>query len=595
MDVSYAAESSVGPVRGNNEDFVAFWKPESSEQRLRQGVVAVMADGVGGHGHGEVASRLAAESALKVFQDSPADTGLRQILNAMFTAANSAVYDAGMKDPKGGRMSTTLTISILRHNELAVGHVGDTRAYLIRNGAIRRLTADHSYAGLQQKMGLLSGEEAQSSELRSVLTRSVGQELTIAADTDVHIVGKDDLVLHCCDGIHGVLSDSDLAEAAVLYKPADACRFLLRLAERKGTQDNISVQVVRVDRVYPVAYHRAQPYHLKGNETAMGHEVQVGQVLDGRFDITALIGRSGMASIFKATDQQTQQTVAVKVPLMQYESDPGFYSRFEREEEIGRQLDHPYILHIIPVEKKSRPYIAMEYLDGHTLGQLLRTIKPLPEGDAVKIASRLADALDYMHRRRMNVIHRDLKPDNIMICHDGSLRIMDFGIAKAAGLRRITFAGFSPTMGTPDYMAPEQIKGQRGDERTDIYSLGAILYELVTGKAPFEGDSAYAIMNARLVGDPIAPRKLNGKISPQVEEVILHAMARDPKDRYASAAGMKQELDNLEKVILTGRHERLRPPKPLDVGLRANRILIVALLIPVILLILFLLIFPGAR
>ena len=327
----------------------------------------------------------------------------------------------------------------------------------------------------------------------------------------------------------------------------------------------------------------------------MGHEVEVGHLLDKRFQITDLVSRSGMASIFKATDLQTNKTVAVKVPLMQYESDPAFFSRFEREEEIGKSLQHPYILHIIPVEDKSRPYIAMEFLEGQTLGQLLRSVKPLPEHDAITIASRLADALDYMHRRRMNVIHRDLKPDNIMLCNDGTLRIMDFGIAKVTGLRRITFAGFSPTMGTPDYMAPEQVKGQRGDERTDIYSLGAILYEMITGKPPFEGDSAYVIMNARLVSDPIAVRKINAKASPQIEEIILHAMARNPSERYDSAAEMKQELDNLEKVQLTGRHERLKQAKVGEAGLHANRLLIAALVIPVLILIVFMLMYPHGH
>ena len=127
----------------------------------------------------------------------------------------------------------------------------------------------------------------------------------------------------------------------------------------------------------------------------------------------------------------------------------------------------------------------------------------MPVADALKITSRLCDALDHMHKKK--IIHRDLKPENVMICNDGTLRIMDFGIAKAAGMRRLTFGGFSPVMGTPDYMAPEQVKGKRGDERTDIYSLGAILYEMVTGGGPVRGANPYIIMNSRLTGDPVAP------------------------------------------------------------------------------------------
>ena len=183
----------------------------------------------------------------------------------------------------------------------------------------------------------------------------------------------------------------------------------------------------------------------------------------------------------------------------------------------------------------------------------------MPEADAVAIASRICDALDYLHKQ--NVIHRDLKPQNIMLCRDGSIRIMDFGIAKSAQARRMTFVGFTPSMGTPDYMAPEQVQGKRGDERTDIYSLGAILYEMATGTTLFEGENPYVVMNSRLTGDPAAPRKVNPKLTPVLEEIILHALERNPANRYASAAAMKAELDDYEKVPLTERWQRLQPPQ----------------------------------
>jgi serine/threonine-protein kinase len=138
---------------------------------------------------------------------------------------------------------------------------------------------------------------------------------------------------------------------------------------------------------------------------------------------------------------------------------------------------------------------------------------------------------------------------------------MDFGIARSQQSRRLTFVGFTPAMGTPDYMAPEQVRGSRGDARTDTYSLGAILYEMATGETPFGGDSAYVIMNARVTGDPAAPRKVNPKLTPVLEEIILHAMERDPKRRYQSAAEMKSELDNYESVQLTERFSRLQAPQ----------------------------------
>src|SRR5262245_9837911 len=199
---------------------------------------------------------------------------------------------------------------------------------------------------------------------------------------------------------------------------------------------------------------------------------------------------------------------------------------------------------------------------------------------AMSLVAKICDALAYMHEKE--IVHRDLKPANIMVCDDGSLRIMDFGIAKAAGMRRVTFTGFSPSMGTPDYMAPEQIKGKRGDQRTDIYSLGAILYEMVTGQVPFQGPNVYAVMNARLVGDPLAPRSLNPELSPHVEEIILHAMERDPAKRYPSSAEMKTDLDNPENVPITGRHQRLRRGTPWRRKFRRVRMYVITAMLPVI-------------
>lgn len=300
---------------------------------------------------------------------------------------------------------------------------------------------------------------------------------------------------------------------------------------------------------------------------ASGAPFRPGQLLDQRFLITEILSHSGMATIFKAEDTQNDnQVVAVKVPHLEYESDPGFFSRFQREEKIGLELNHPFILKFVPVEgPKSRPYIVTEYLRGCTLAHLLQAMHPLPEKDALKITSLICEALQYMHEH--GVIHRDLKPQNVMICCDGTIRIMDFGLAKDGASRRITHAGNTPTMGTPDYMAPEQVSGKRADHRTDIYNLGALLYEMLTGVTPFQNDNPWAALNARVTGDPAAPRKLNPELSAQAEEVVLRALQRDPSTRYPSAAAMKAELDTVELVRVTGLADRLEEPTPWKPGL----------------------------
>ena len=558
MEIVEADCTSPGTVRTVNEDAHGFWEPATIEEKRSRGAIAVLADGVGGQGHGEIASRLAVDTILQAFREAQDGLAPTQILSQSVDAANLAVYDRNVESRGQTRMATTVAIAIFRNNQVTVGNVGDSRVYLIQKGVIRQLSTDHSYVGMQRKFGLISEREALASEQRSILTRSIGQEPVTRVDCDEATVTKGDFVVLCCDGLYTCVSDPEISDLVCRNTPVEAARQLVALAEKRGAQDNISVQVVRIDRVEAVSNYRGAPvYHEQTQPVAAG-EFYPGQIVDNRFEIAEVISRSGMAVIYRARDRESSQDVAIKVPHMQYESDPGFFGRFQREEEIGRRLQHPFLLKFIPVEHKSRPYIVTEYLKGYTLAHLMTTVRPMPEADALKIGSRMCDALDHMHG--LNIIHRDLKPANIMLCYDGTLRIMDFGIAKAIQGRRLTFTGFTPAMGTPDYMAPEQVKGKRGDARTDVYSVGAILYEMLSGTSPFEGENPFVIMNARIIGDPVAPRKLNQLLSANAEEVILHAIARQPHDRYQTIAEMKRELDDVGAVVVTGRAERLLPP-----------------------------------
>lgn len=286
-------------------------------------------------------------------------------------------------------------------------------------------------------------------------------------------------------------------------------------------------------------------------------EPKAGEVLDGRFELIELVNRGGMACIFRARDLRDGSPVAIKLPQLRYESDPVTYSRFERESEIAQKLDHPYILKILAADHpRTRPYLAMEFLEGESLHRLIGR-KAMEEQAAVKIVIKICDALE--HLRQHGIVHRDLKPENIIVCRDGSIRLIDFGIAAALRLRRLTFIGSAPTLGTPDYMSPEQVRGKRADHRTDIFSLGAILYQMLTGKVPFDGDDTWVVMQSRIAGDPAAPRKLNPALTPQIEEIVLHAMACNPRDRYATAAEMKRELCDYGLVKITGRAGRLQP------------------------------------
>jgi eukaryotic-like serine/threonine-protein kinase len=274
------------------------------------------------------------------------------------------------------------------------------------------------------------------------------------------------------------------------------------------------------------------------------------------FRIEGVAARTTTAMILRGTDLRTGGQVAIKIPHFEVEGDVVFFSRFQREQEIGKKLDHPGIPRVIADHDHSRLYMVTEWAEGKLLRELMHEQGKLPPSRVARIGLNICNSLDYIHSH--GIIHRDLKPENIIVDADDQTKLIDFGIAGQSGARRLTFGKFSQVMGTPDYISPEQVKGKRGDARSDVYALGIMLYEMLAGQVPFTGNNPFVIMNNRLSSDPVPLRELDLGIPFALEEIVRRALERDPENRYASARELAHDLEHQDDIHT---HGEIQPRK----------------------------------
>jgi beta-lactam-binding protein with PASTA domain/predicted Ser/Thr protein kinase len=275
----------------------------------------------------------------------------------------------------------------------------------------------------------------------------------------------------------------------------------------------------------------------------MAADPHIDSLFDGRYKIVRKLGTGGMANVYLAEDQELGRRVAIKILDDRHASDNQFVERFRREAQNAAGLSHPNIVSIYDRgEAEGTYYIAMEYLDGRTLKELIVSRGPAPIQVAIDYTRQILGALRFAHRN--GIVHRDIKPHNVLVDSDGRLKVTDFGIARA-GASEMTEAG--SIVGTAQYLSPEQAKGTSVDTRSDIYSAGVVLYELLTGRVPFTGDTAVEIAMRHLSAVPEPPSALRDDVPHELDMVVLRALAKDPEDRYQTAEEMDAELDRVSR------------------------------------------------
>lgn len=275
---------------------------------------------------------------------------------------------------------------------------------------------------------------------------------------------------------------------------------------------------------------------------------EIGDIFENRYKLLKPLGQGGFASVFLADDISKGEKIVLKFPDITQLGDPAVYERFRRELAIGKLLDHPDLPVSLTSSDGSPPYLVLKYVEGENLATVLKEKGSFPVDQAVALVANLLEALHHCHEQ--GVYHRDIKPENLLLAPDGHLKILDFGIAFMEGGPRVTWRGFSGLMGTPEYMAPEQIKGERGGAQSDIYSSGCLLYHLLAGKPPFTGNDPLSIMQQHLTTDPRPLTDILPTMERGIWAVIKRALRRRKEERYATALEMADDLRHPEMVDL---------------------------------------------
>ena len=518
-----------GKVREQNEDCIYL-----SQEGYPY--LAIVADGMGGHVAGQVASSRAVAFVRKRLERYDLNAITKEQFKALVEEASDYILELANEEEAYKDMGTTFTAAIIREKSAILAHIGDSRAYAFSGGVLKQVSHDHSYVQFLVDKGYLSEEEAEKSPYRNIITRAVGMEEAEAEAYEVSFEQGESLLLFS-DGLTAHLSNYELGLCLQEeYSSERKAKELLEVALLRGGRDNISIIIAN------------------NNEDKM-----IGE----RFELLSTVDEGGTSIVYQAKDQKTGGLVALKMLREELSDQPEYVENFQREAEMLSCLEHKNIQHLVyRGVHKGRHYIATEFIDGESLRRHIEE-GTLSLEQNVAIAVQICEALRYLHGK--GILHKDLKPLNVLLTAPNRPILLDFGIAQRQDEQAAQTAEIenAEVFGTVNYFSPEQAKGEALDSRTDIYSMGVLLYEMLTGQLPFQGEDNLSVALMHLHQPPVPPREINDQIPESLNRIVLKALSKEKEQRYRSIREMQADLQRALRRP-DGKYVRIKAEKRVE-------------------------------
>jgi len=523
-----------------------------------KGIAIAIADGISSSEHSQEASSACITGFLADYFSTPETWSVKKSVQQVLTALNGWLYNQGKHERNRHRGHvTTLSALILKSTTCHVIHIGDSRIYQLREGYLNQLTVDH---------------KTWVSKEKNYLSRAMGADTHLEIDYSKHSIEQGDIYILTTDGTHEYVSEEVLIK--IIHENRDnldkAAEIIVRQAQTNDSPDNVTCQILEINEL---PSQDPNDVYQQLTELPFPPELAEGMIIDG-YRVIREVSSSSRSQLYLVEDTETGMKLILKTPSVNYEDDPAYIDRFIREEWIGRRINNQHVVKVYePTRRRRFLYLISEFLEGSTLRQWMRD-HPDPELEEVRIlVEQIAKGLQAFHRLEM--LHQDLKPENILIDPAGTVKLIDFGSTKVAGIAEIsTPIAQTNLLGTKNYTAPEYANDQPGLNRSDIYSLGVITYEMLSGKLPYgEMPNIWKKKNLATMMHYTPLTDHNSSVPKWLSAALKKAVHPDPNQRYEELSEFLHDFRHPNPNLSTEDHRPLLERNPVKFWQGLNVIL----------------------